>query len=200
MAKPPPKPPTQRGPASRLYYAPSYTNAAAPAATPLFDAKTELGVLREAVRFAEKCLDAQLTIISALAQRAGSLAAMFGAGATAMLGAELAALAALKMPLNLQAYGVALVAPAIMFAGCTLCGMAASTSTFQTAGNDPSGWCTEADLCGALIGELGNYNGYVRHNDGIISRHARHLRFGLRLGFLSPVTLAVIGACFFYLR
>ena len=102
---------------------------------PLFDAKTDESVLREAVRLAEKCLDAQLAIISALAQRAGALAAMFGAGATAMLAAELVAIGALKLPLDLLAYAVALMAPAIMFTGCTLCGMAASTSTFQTSGN-----------------------------------------------------------------
>jgi hypothetical protein len=170
---------------------------------PLFDANCDEVILREAVRLAEKCLDAQLTIISALAQRAGSLAAMFGAGATAMLAAELVAIGVLKLPLDLRAYGVALLAPAIMFAGCTLCGMAASTSTFQTSGNYPSFWCknvTEAHLCAALIGELDNYDGYIKHNDKIIVAHARYLRSGLRLGFWSPVTLAVVGAVFFSLR
>lgn len=170
---------------------------------PLFDAKTDESVLREAVRLAEKCLDAQLAIISALAQRAGALAAMFGAGATAMLAAELVAIGALKLPLDLLAYAVALMAPAIMFTGCTLCGMAASTSTFQTSGNYPSGWCknvTKEDLYGALIGELENYDEYIGHNNKIISTHARYLRYGLKFGFLSPIVLAAIGALFFELH
>lgn len=171
-----------------------------PTDAPLFAPETDAGVLKEAVRLSEKLLDAQLTIISAMAQRAGALAAMMGAGATAMLGAELLALGVLREPFTWRAYAVAMIAPSILFAGCTFCGMAAGTSKFQTAGNLPSAWkgnVAPDDLCDALCGELENYEGYARLNATILARHAGYLRRGLRLGFAAPVVLAMIGAVYF---
>lgn len=169
----------------------------------MFPNDTHIVVLREVVRLAEKCLDAQLMIISALAQRAGALAGVLGAGATAMLGAELLVLNALDVKLNLSAFGTALLAPMVLFAGCAYCGRAAGTSTFQTSGNFPSAWSgnvTEPDLNEALVGELENYEKYINDNHRIIADHARYLRFGLLLGFASPIVLAVVGAFFFFCR
>lgn len=162
---------------------------------------THFNIVREAVRLAEKQLDAQLTIIGALAQRAGALSGVLGAGATAMLGAEILMLNALKINLGLGAFLAALIAPMVMFTGCALCGMAAGTSTFQIAGNYPASWqgnITEDDLKDALIGELNNYQGYILENDAIINLHAEYLRRGLRFGFTSPIVLATIGIVFFY--
>ena len=169
----------------------------------MFANETSIVVLREVVRLAEKHLDAQLAIISALAQRAGALAGVLGAGATAMLGAELLVVNALGVGLNLSVFGAALLAPMIMFAGCAYCGSAAGTSTFQTSGNFPKAWAgnvTEGDLNEALVGELSNYQMYIEGNDRIITNHARYLRFGLLFGFASPVVLSLVGAVFFYYR
>lgn len=169
----------------------------------MFPSETSIVVLREVIRLAEKHLDAQLAIISALAQRAGALAGVLGAGATAMLGAELLVVNALGVGLNLSVFGAALLAPMIMFVGCAYCGRAAGTSTFQTAGNFPKAWVgnvTEADLNEALVGELSNYQKYLEDNDRIITDHARYFRFGLLLGFASPIVLTLVGAAFFYCR
>lgn len=160
-------------------------------------------VVKEAIRSAEKFLDAQLAIISALAQRSGALAAMMGAGATAMLGAELLVLNALAVKLTLGAYVVTLIAPMIMFGGCCFCGLAAGTSTFQTAGTLPHLWAgnlTAQELNVAQIGELDNYQKYLVDNDVIISRHAKYLRIGLVLGFMSPIALVLVGGAFFAIR
>lgn len=160
-------------------------------------------LIKEAVRLAEKQLDAQLTIIGALAQRAGALAAMLGAGATAMLGAEILALNALRVEQTLGTYLAALLAPSLMFAGCAYCGMAAGTSKFQTSGDFPSSWegnNTRDDMKDFLVGELRNYQKYIDDNDVIIRSHADYLRRGLRWGFLSPILLTLIGAAFFYYR
>lgn len=169
----------------------------------MFPPETELQVTREAIRLAEKLLDAQLAIIGALAQRAGALAGVFGAGATALLAAEVLVLSALHEALSLRIYVGTLVAPAIMFAACTLCGMAAGTSTFQPAGNFPEAWrgnITLEDLNEALKGELENYQKYLKDNDDTLKAHAQYLRCGLLVGFCSPVTLALIGAIYFYFR
>jgi hypothetical protein len=91
----------------------------------------------------------------------------------------------------------------IMFAGCALCGKAAGTSTFQPAGNEPKAWIgnvVETDLNDALIGELDNYQTYITDNGAIITKHAKYLRNGLRLGFASPIVLALTGMAFFYLH
>ncbi len=168
-----------------------------------FDKDTNDAVVREALRSSEKWLDAQLAVVSSLSQRAGAMAAMLGASATAMLGAELVVLAALSMPLNLWTYGGALVAPGIMFVGCAFCGSAARSSKFYLPGNFPSAWFgnhTEEDLHLALIGELDNYDKYIRDNGDIISRHALWLRIGLRCGFASPLVLAAIGAACIYFQ
>ncbi|MSP75690.1 MAG: hypothetical protein EXR12_06100 [Rhodospirillaceae bacterium] len=120
-----------------------------------------------------------------------------------MLGAELLVLNALDVKLNLAAFGVALMAPMVMFAGCAYCGRAAGTSSFQTSGNFPSAWSgnvAESDLNEAFVGELENYEKYIKDNHQIIADHARYLRFGLLLGFASPIVLALIGAIFFYCR
>lgn len=167
----------------------------------MFPNDANIVVLREVIRLSEKYLDAQLTIMGALAQRAGALAGVLGAGATAMLGAELLVLNALNVKLNLAAYGAALVSPMVMFAGCAYCGRAAGTSTFQTSGNFPSAWSgnvSEADLNEAFVGELENYEKYIKDNHQIIADHARYLKLGLILGFASPIVLALIGAAFFY--
>jgi hypothetical protein len=169
----------------------------------MFPPETHPQVTREAVRLAEKLLDSQLALIGALAQRAGALAGVFGAGATAMLGAEVLVMNALHEPLTLRVYAIALIAPAIMFVACTFCGMAAGTSSFQPAGNLPAAWkgnVTEDDLNEALKGELDNYQKYLDDNDKTISTHAKYFRCGLSIGFCSPITLALIGAVYFYGR
>lgn len=169
----------------------------------MLPADTDIDVVKEAIRLAEKQLDAQLAIISAMAQRAGALAGVLGAGATAMLGAEVLVLNSLKVDLSLGAFMGALIAPMFMFAGCAYCGMAAGTSTFQTSGNYPEAWrgnITKDDYKDALIGELINYQAYIVDNDHILKDHAGYLRRGLRFGFISPIALALIGAVFFYYR
>ncbi|MFI5001221.1 MAG: hypothetical protein ACHQK9_15195 [Reyranellales bacterium] len=169
----------------------------------MFPAETNLLVLREAIRFAEKSLDAQLAIITALAQRAAGLATMLGAAAAATLTVEVTILNAFHDAPTLRLFILAAIAPLLMLAGCAYCGKAAATSTFQTAGNYPASWkgnVTEADLNDALAGELDNYQEYLVHNDGIIASHAGYLQTGLRLGFGSLAVLMLVGAAFFYVH
>lgn len=114
-----------------------------------------------------------------------------------MLGGELVALNAMRVPLDLWTYGGALLAPAVMFIGCALCGRAAGSSNFYLAGNFPGAWFgnhTKEDLKLALIGELDNYDIYIRGKGDIISRHAKRLHIGLRFGFVSSIVLVAIGA------
>lgn len=165
----------------------------------MFDTKTELPVVKEIVRLAEKKLDAQLQIISALAQRAGALASILGAGATAMLGGELAFLNYLHTSISVSSFIGALIAPGLAYVGCVLCGRAAGTSKFQTSGNHPRSWkenVKEADLAEALCGEAENYQQYIDDNDKIIRAHAAYLRWGLRFGAASPIALVLAGLLF----
>lgn len=183
----------------------SATFAAAAAATTaqavgdahIFPDNTSLDVLREVARLAEKNLDAQLVVVGALAQRAGALAGMFGAGSLAMLAVELSFLTLLQGELSIVTYGIALLAPSTMFVGCTLCGRAAGTSKFDLAGGQPKRWAgnvTKEDLNDGLIGEITNYQKYLENNTLIISQHAKSLRWGLRLGLSSPIMLVIVGA------
>jgi len=165
--------------------------------------ETEVEVVREVVRLSEKHLDAQLAIIGALAQRAGALAGMFGAGSLAMLAVELSLLNLLKGELTIWAYCIALIAPAVMFSGCAYCGLAAGTSLFNLPGTMPRGWVgnsTAADVKDALLGEVTNYQGYIDENNKIIKRHARSFRRGLVLGLSSPIVLVAVGAAYIALR
>jgi len=160
---------------------------------------TEMEVVKEVIRLAEKKLDAQLAIISALAQRSGALASILGAGATAMFAAEVAMINLLRINISLTVVLIALVAPSIAYVGCIYCGLAAGTSKFQTAGNHPVAWKDNRkneELREALIGEIENYQAYLTYNDKVISKLARYLSRGLRYGVASPIALASMSLLF----
>jgi len=170
---------------------------------PMFPDTANLDVLKEVVRLSEKYLDAQLSIIAALSQRAAAIAGMFGAGALAMVAVLVAVLNAQRPDATLLVFGIAMIPPIAMFAGCVCCALAASAGTFQPAGSDPISWKgnqAKEDLNEALVGQLDNYQGYITGNAAIITRHARHFRYGLMIGLTAPALLAAIGAAHFFFR
>jgi hypothetical protein len=169
----------------------------------MFPDTADLDILKEVVRLSEKYLDAQLSIIAALSQRAAAITGMFGAGALAMVAVLVTVLNAQRPDATLLIYGLAMIPPAAMFVGCVYCALAASAGTFHPAGSDPLRWkgnTAKKHLNEALVGQLNNYQSYITGNAAIIARHARHFQRGLIIGLTAPVLLAVIGAAHFLLR
>jgi len=169
----------------------------------MFPDTADLDILKEVIRLSEKYLDAQLSIIAALSQRAATIAGMFGAGSLAMVAVIVTVLNAQRPNATLLVYGVAMTPPSAMFAGCVLCALAASAGTFQPAGSDPQKWKgnkAKKHLNEALVGQLNNYQNYITGNAAIIARHARNFRRGLVIGLTAPLLLAAIGALHFFLH
>jgi hypothetical protein len=158
--------------------------------------KAKESVVREILRLAELHLSSQLTVVSAAAQRASGLAGIFGAMATALAATTLAAYAGKTVEGALLLAGATVAS--LTYTGCVLCALAASSTKFHVAGNEPRNWWPDdvydGPIIEALVGETENYQMAIDFNVGVLSRNAIYIRWGIRIGTAAPLIASLVWA------
>ncbi|KPF82725.1 hypothetical protein IP70_19895 [alpha proteobacterium AAP38] len=147
---------------------------------------------REILRQGEAYLAAQLQCAIAADQRAMTMATMYAAFATGLIGGGATLLLGnLSSPIGWGASA----AGTVFLAGCGLLTYAARPIDFHYAGAHPAAWFTEEDLRGDLVVAICEsarlYQRRIERNDGIMDRNGKFTRWGSWCAFTAPLVGAL---------